>query len=175
MIARHLAAACGVLLLALSACATDPEARLRFEDPSMRGSLMDFDAAIVPEEFQGLWATSTAACGDPREGAWLYVHEQTIARLAYAREQAWISVPRPDGSTVSSAGVWLSMREPVERRMTVTRVAGYSDDGTAILVDLALPDGEEPYSHYFEQSLDGFHMRVTGRGELEHTLYFRCP
>lgn len=174
MIARYLVA-CGVMLFALGACASDPEARRRFEDSSVRGSLIDFDAAIVPEQFQGLWATTAAACGDPREGAWLYVHERTIARLAYSREQAWISAPRPDGSTVSSAGVWLSTREPVERRMTVTRVAGYSDDGTAILVDLALPDGEEPYSHYFEQSLDGFHMRVTGRGELEHTLYFRCP
>lgn len=127
------------LVLACSACVGDPEARLRFEDPRMRGSLVDFDNTIVPEAFRGLWANSLVACRHSSDGVLLYVYDQMIGDMA------------------------------------VTRVAGYSDDGTAILVDLASPHSDARYGFYFELTLDGAHMRVTGRGEPAHTLYYKCP
>jgi hypothetical protein len=128
-----------VTLFALVACASDPEARLQFGDPRMRGSLTNFDVAIVPEVFQGLWANSVAACRHAPDGILLYVHEQVIGD------------------------------------MSVTRVAGYSDDGTAVRVDLASPYSDATYEFYFELARDERHVRVTGRDERTHTLYYRCP
>lgn len=127
-----------VTLFALGACANDPDAHLHFGDPRMRGSLTNFDSAIVPEVFQGLWANSVAACRHTPDGILLYVHEQVIGDMG------------------------------------VTRVAGYSDDGTAVRVELASPYSNATYDFYFELALDERHMRVTGRGERTHTLYYKC-
>lgn len=158
----------------ICACVSDPEARLRFEDPSVRGSLMDFDRPIVPKSFRGLWANTVAACRDPGEGVWLYVHERAMGRMAFTREGVWLYAPEQDRMAVTRQGVWLYMHEQVASAMAVTRVAGYSDDATAIRVDLTLPDSDESHDFYFELALDRRHMRVTGRGELTPTLYYKC-
>lgn len=123
----------------MGACTSDPEARLRFEDPGVRGNLMDFDRPIVPEGFRGLWANAPGACRHTPDGVLLYVYDEMVGDMA------------------------------------VVRVAGYSDDETAIRIDLASPYGAATYDFYFELALDEAHMRVTGRGEPTPTLFYKCP
>ena len=73
------------------------------------------------------------------------------------------------------SGVLLYVHDQIVGDMAVVRVAGYSDEGTAIRIDLASPYSEATYDFYFELALDAAHMRVTGRGELTPTLFYKCP
>lgn len=125
--------------LGVGGCASDPEARLRFEDSSLRGALTNFDRPIIPEGFRGLWANAPAACRHAPDGVSLYVHDEMVGDMA------------------------------------VVGVAGYSDDWTAIRIDLASPYSAATYDFFFELALDEAHMRVTGRGELTPTLFYKCP